>query len=190
MKTESAIGCTVRALENGDNVLFVQFLKDGKSSELTFFKDKMFTNIDVLTGDIEKITLPSNITTVDKFKAQVLFTDMCKGIECKQYQLLVADELLPAIDMGLITIEQFEYLVNKCNAEDIDLYTTGRVRQRSLRLKIAELSDICTDAHCVKHSYNAHCSKCNKDYKHHYTYCPDCSALLEKSRPVKKGRDY
>ena len=37
MKTESAIGCTIRTIANSEKVLFVQFLKDGKSSEIAFF---------------------------------------------------------------------------------------------------------------------------------------------------------
>jgi len=80
-------------------------------------------------------------------------------------------------------------LKTKCDKMDIDLFMTGRVRQKSLRLKIAELSDVCTDAHCVKHSYNTHCDKCNKDWKYHYTYCADCGTELTKSERPKKGRD-
>lgn len=188
MKTESAIGCTIRAIQNGEDVLFVQFLKDGKSSEIEFFKD--YGCVYTLVGNIDKITLPQNLTTVDKFKAQCLFTDMVKELAFHKPKLLVADELLPAIDMGLITIDQLEYLIAKCNEQVCDLYLTGRVRQRSLRLRIAELSDICTDARCVKHSFNAHCKKCNKDYPHHYTYCVDCGSELDKSRESKRGRDY
>lgn len=187
-KTESAIGCTIRAIENGDDVLFVQFLKGGTSSEIKFFEE--FKSVTVLTGDIDKVTLPHNLSAIDKFKAQSLFISMVEDLSINKPQLLVADELLPAVDMGLITIEQLEYLVSKCNEQSTDLYLTGRVRQKSLRLKIAELSNICTDAYCVKHSFNTHCINCNKDYPYHYTYCCDCGAELIKSQQAKQGRDY
>lgn len=187
-KTEASIGCAIRAIANGESVLFTQFLKDGTSSEVKWFKDN--ENVNVLYGEVGKITLPQNITVVDRFKAQCLFTSLLDKIQSDKYDLIVADEILPAVDMGLVTIEQIEYLIEKCNEVGADLFMTGRVRQRNLRVKIAELSDTCTDAHCIKHSFNTHCPKCKNDYKYHYTYCPDCGCELEKSENARKGRDY
>jgi len=187
MKTEASIGCAIRALGNGESVLFVQFLKDGTSTEVDYFKGK--NNILVMNGDVDKITLPSNLTTVDKFKAQSLYNQVDEKLK-DDYGLVILDEILPAVDMGLITIEQIEYLISKCDKMCIDLFMTGRVRQKSLRLKIAELSDVCTDAHCVKHNHNSHCEKCGKDYPYHYTYCCDCGAQLVESKEAKLGRDF
>ena len=135
-KTESAIGIAVRAMACGDDVLFVQFLKDGTSSEIDYFKN--IPNIYTLFGIVDKITLPQNLTTIDKFKAQSLFCDVWE--RARGYNLVVVDEILPAVDMGLITLEQLEELVELCNANNIDLYMTGRVRQKSLRVKIAAIS--------------------------------------------------
>ena len=59
-KTESAVGCAIRAIQNNHKVLFVQFLKNGTSSEIAFFKKQ--DNIKVMVGEVDKITLPKNIT--------------------------------------------------------------------------------------------------------------------------------
>ena len=187
-KTESAIGCTIRALQNGDDVLFVQFLKGGNSSEIQFFQD--YARVHILTGQVSKITLPENLTTIDMCDSQHLFSTMANYIAKNKPKLVIADELLPSLDMGLITIEQVEYLILKCKEVESDLYMTGRIKSKALRNRIAELSDICTDAFCVKHSYNSHCKKCSKDWKAHYVYCPYCGNTLIKSRKAKLGRDY
>jgi cob(I)alamin adenosyltransferase len=188
MKTESAIGISIRAIENGEQVLFTQFLKDGSSLEINFFKK--CEQSDVLVGQVSKITLPQNITQIDRFNAQCLFVELLGKIQSKKYNLVVADEILPAIDMGLITHEQMVFLVDKCNSNDVDLFMTGRVRDRDLRLKVAKISNICTDARCVTHNFNTKCCKCGNDHKYYYTYCPDCGEELVKSEEPKKGRDY
>lgn len=187
-KTESAIGCSVRAIQNGDDVLFVQFLKDGHSSEISFFEE--YKSVYILTGNTSKITLPKNITDKDKEEADRLFKEMCKYISYHKPKLVVADEILPALDMGLLPIEQMNYLIAKCSETNSDLYMTGRVRNKANRVWVAENSDICTDAHCVRHSFNTHCLKCGKDYPYYYTYCPQCREELVKSKQSKLGRDY
>ena len=187
-KTESAVGCAVRAIQNNHKVLFVQFLKNGTSSEIAFFKKQ--DNIKVMVGEVDKITLPKNITQVDKLKAQSLFTSLIKDSTISKYNLIVADELLPALDMDLIDMRQVELLISKCKKYGVDLYLTGRIRKKAIRVKIAELSDICTDAHCIRHNFNTHCDICDKDFPYHYTYCCDCGAELTKSKSPKLGRDY
>lgn len=187
-KTESAVGCAVRAIQNKHKVLFVQFLKNGSSSEIAFFKNQK--DIDIMIGEVNKITLPQNITGVDKLKAQSLFTALIKDSTISRYNLIVGDEILPALDMDLIDIKQVELLVKKCNKLGVDLYMTGRIRRKSNRTKIAELSDICTDAHCIRHNFNTHCKRCDKDFPYYYTYCCDCGSELTKSKKPKLGRDY
>ena len=169
MKTEASIGCAIRAIANNEKVLFVQFLKNGGSSEIKFLEK----HIKVLVGVVNKITLPENLTTIDKFNAQSLFLAVVDYAKDCGYNLIVLDEILPAIDMGLITLEQLEVLIEICNKSSIDLFLTGRVRNKELRLKISQLSDVCTNAYCVKHCFNTHCSKCGKDFPYHYTYCCD-----------------
>lgn len=185
-KTEASIGCAVRAIANNEKVLFVQFLKNGSSSEIEFLKK----HVEVLVGEVHKITLPKNITTIDKFNAQSLFIEVVELARDFGYNLIVLDEVLPAIDMELITLEQLEVLIEICEKNSIDLFLTGRIRNKELRLKVSQLSDICTNAYCVKHCFNTHCSKCGKDFPYHYTYCCDCGSELEVSTEPKKGRDY
>jgi cob(I)alamin adenosyltransferase len=185
-KTESAIGMIVRAVANGHKVLFVQFLKDGSSSEMQILKDK----VDIMNSNTDKIILPKNKTEADTHSIVNLFNMVEKKIISGDYNLLVLDEVLVALDMGMISYQMVKTLINICNNKNIDVYMTGRVRDRATRLFVREISDSVTDAHCVKHMFDTYCTECDKSYPYHYTYCPDCGSELQVSRPCKLGRDY
>lgn len=185
-KTESAIGMVVRAIANNHKVLFAQFLKDGSSSEIQILKEK----IDIMNSDTNNIVLPRNKTQYDTSKIVDLFNNIEKKIISEKYDLLVLDEVLVALDMGMISYQMLKTLIGICRSRNIDVYMTGRVRDRNTRLFVCEISDSVTDAYCVKHMFDTYCADCNKSYPYYYTYCPDCGKQLENSRPCKLGRDY
>lgn len=188
MKTESAIGTTIRAIQKGDRVLFTQFLKDGRSNEIKFLNTQKL--VDTVCGKTKKITLPNNLTDLDKEMAQQLLKYIHNELKEETYKLIILDEILPALDMELISEGQIRILIQQLREFKVDAVLTGRIRKARIRHLITELSDIVTDAYCVKHRFNTHCTKCGRDYPYHYTFCPDCSTELVKSKPSKEGRDY
>lgn len=185
-KTESSIGMVVRALANNHKVLFTQFLKDGNSSEIQYLKDK----IDIMTSNTDKIILPKNKTQEDTDSIIDFFNEVECQIVAGDYNLVVLDELLVALDMDMVSINMVKRLIEVCKSKDIDMYMTGRVRSREMRMFVNEVSDCVTDAYCSKHMFDTYCTDCNKSYPYHYTYCPDCGKELAISRPCKLGRDY
>lgn len=185
-KTESSIGMVVRALANNHKVLFTQFLKDGNSSEIQYLKDK----IDIMTSNTDKIILPKNKTQEDTDSIIDFFNEVERQIVAGDYNLVVLDELLVALDMDMVSINMVKRLIEVCKSKDIDMYMTGRVRSREMRMFVNEVSDCVTDAYCSKHMFDTYCTDCNKSYPYHYTYCPDCGKELAISRPCKLGRDY
>jgi cob(I)alamin adenosyltransferase len=186
MKTESAIGMTIRAIANNHKVLFTQFLKDGSSSEIEYLKDKA----EVLTSNTKGIVLPKNKTVYDSEAVLGLYNEICKRIATDGYDLVVLDEFLVALDMEMISITLLKRLISICKTHDADMYMTGRVRDKRLRNYIQEISDCITNAYCVKHMYDTYCENCKRTFPYHYTYCPDCGKQLQVSRPSKLGRDY
>lgn len=186
MKTESAIGMTIRAIANDHKVLFAQFLKDGSSSEIKYLEDK----VDVITSGTKGIVLPKNKTPYDQECVLDLYNRVCNMLGGGEYKLVVLDEFLVALDMELLSITLLNRIISICKNMDIDMYLTGRVRNKSLRHYIQEVSDCVTNAYCVKHMYDTYCSNCKRTFPYHYTYCPDCGKQLDASRPCKLGRDY
>ena len=185
-KTESAVGMTIRALANNHKVLFTQFLKDGNSSEVFYLKDK----IDIMNSETNKIVLPKNKTQEDVDSIIDFFNKVEHKLVSGEYNLVVLDEILVALDMGMVSMTMLKSLINICKAKDIDMYMTGRVRDSEMRMFINSISDSVTDAYCIKHMFDTYCPECKKSYPYYYTYCPDCGKQLDVSRPCKLGRDY
>lgn len=185
-KTESSIGMVIRALSNNHKVLFTQFLKDGNSSEVFYLKDK----IDIMNSETNKIVLPKNKTQEDVDNIIDFFNKVEHKLVSGEYNLVVLDEILVALDMGMVSMTMLKSLINICKAKDIDMYMTGRVRDREMRMFVNSISDSVTDAYCIKHMFDTYCPECKKSYPYYYTYCPDCGRQLDVSRPCKLGRDY
>ena len=142
-KTESAIGITIRALANNHKVLFTQFLKDGHSSEVQYLKDK----ITIMTSNTEKLVLPKNKTAEDVQQVAEFLTSVEQELIADEYDLLVLDEILVALDMDMVSHNMVTRLLNMCKNMNVDVYMTGRVRSKDTRLWVETVSDSVTNAY-------------------------------------------
>ncbi len=126
-KTTSAIGLSIRALGAGFKVIFLQFLKGGKTAELETFakldgievirceKDYKFT---WLLSDEEKIELKCDHNELlDKAIA------LCTNDGTKT--LLVLDELCATHRLNLIDTEKVEKFIADRH-ENLEIVITGR----------------------------------------------------------------
>ena len=187
-KTESVIGLTVRAIQNKKRVLFGQCLKDGTSSEVEFFKSQPL--VEVIVAGTKKIALPKNIKDEDYEVHKQFVTEIIQAIEQSRMDVLVLDEILVALDLGLIPIESIYDIISLCRIKFITVAMTGRVRSHELRKKIITASDIASNCYCERHRFNTHCDNCNQDFNYYYRYCPQCGKRLSLSQPAKRGVDY
>lgn len=185
-KTESAVGMAVRGIANNHKVLFAQFLKDGTSSEIKFLEDKL----DIMDSNTTKIVLPKNKTQQDIDDISKFYRDVFNTIASKQYDLVILDEILVAVDLNMISLTCLNLLLRECKSKGCDVYMTGRIRDARIRQAIIDVSDCVTNAYCEKHMFNRYCDSCSKDYPYYYTYCPDCGKELRESKPCKLGRDF
>lgn len=187
-KTESGIGIAIRAASNDESVLFAQFLKDGNSSEISYLNED--SRIKTISSGTSGIVLPQNKTEDDTKSCGSLYRDVFNYVATGGFDLVVLDEILVAIDMGLISFTMLDLLIKTCRENDTDVYMTGRIRNANTRQKIIDISDCASNVYCEKHMFNRYCSNCHNDFPFHYTYCPDCGSELETSKPCKVGRDY
>ena len=190
LKTEASIGLAIRAVANKHKVLYAQFLKDGKSSEVDILRELGVTCICTNQSGFKH-------TEETKSNCKVLLNSITCNIgsssaqkELEEYDLIVLDELLVAYDLGYVTLKSIEDLVHEAKLHSVDICMTGRINSKVKRNNIALLSNIVTNAYAVKHWYNKLCKACNCEYQYHYEYCPSCGSKLEKSNPPKKGRDF
>lgn len=149
-KTTCSVGLSVRACGYGLHVLFMQFLKSGDSSELKILKS--LPGIDVLgTKPIKKFSF--QMTEEEKEETRRInseqFADMVKMLENDHYDMLVLDEVLGAIEAGLL---DDRLIVNflKNRPEQLEVVMTGRYPTEELE----ELADYVSRIDKVKHPYD------------------------------------
>lgn len=149
-KTTAAVGLTVRAQGFGLKVLFMQFLKDGNSSELNVLKK--LDNVEVLGAKpIKKFTFQMSKEEIEETKE--MSAKQLKEAEEKvmngDYNLLVLDEALGSIEAGVLDEQLIlDFLKNK--PEKLEVVITGRIPSDNM----IEAADYVSRIEKVKHPYD------------------------------------
>lgn len=149
-KTTAATGLAVRCAGGGGKVLFYQFLKDGTSNEINILRN--IDNIDVMDG-YKKTKFYRDMSQTEKAEAKEYYIKQLENISQiivqKDYDLLVLDEALHAVNMGFIPLETMvSFIKNK--PLGLELVLTGRNPNKEL-LELADyVSDICK----IKHPFD------------------------------------
>ncbi|MEG0570389.1 MAG: cob(I)yrinic acid a,c-diamide adenosyltransferase [Oscillospiraceae bacterium] len=148
-KTSAALGVIMRAYGVGYNILFAQFLKGQDTGELTTLKT---LGIDVLRTESVKKFIPDMNESEKKSCAnahKICYNNVKRLVSEKDYDMLILDEVIPAINLGLIDLTDFlNFLQNKPLHTEVIL--TGRDAPKALM----QMADYITDMHCIAHPYN------------------------------------
>jgi cob(I)alamin adenosyltransferase len=148
-KTSAAIGTAVRATGHGLRVLLVFFMKG-----------RMFTHGEMLAlSSFPGITLASfghkawvKRGETDLGHREEALRAMAYSQESMlsgRYELVVLDEVLGAVDWGLITVEEVLSLLREKPA-GVDLILTGR----NAPPELTAMAEVVTEMQCVKHPYD------------------------------------
>ena len=149
-KTTCSVGLAVRAAGSGKKVLFIQFMKTGKSSEIKMIET--LPGIKVMEAPrMKKFSFMMN----DEEKKEMLEADnevlqeIRDKVSSGEYDLLVMDETLGSCHKGFLDERLLiDFLKNK--PEHLEVVMTGRHPDDTL-LKMA---DYVTEMHKVKHPYD------------------------------------
>jgi len=147
-KTTAAIGLAVRCAGSGRNVLILQFLKDGKSSEFAALahvprirvipQTRSFGFSWTLSND-EKIQARNYYSTLLEDAFQI----------APDFDLLVLDEALGACSSGMVDESRLLALLND-KPLDLEVVLTGRNPSQNL----LNAADYVTDMRNVKHPFD------------------------------------
>lgn len=149
-KTTAACGLALRALGNGLNVVFVQFLKDGDSGEIAALSG--FANAQVLSGKpvqgfVCGMTAQEKAKTAAHCLAQ--WQKACQLCHSGACDLLILDEILSTISHGFVPLQQVvDFLQNGHGKTEIVL--TGREPAEELK----EVADYVSQIVKCKHPYD------------------------------------
>lgn len=149
-KTTCSVGLAVRAAGCGNKVLFIQFMKTGKSSEIKMIEG--LPGIEVMEAPRMK-KFSFNMT--DEEKKEMLEQDnevlgmIRSKVEEGEYDLLVMDESLGSCHKGFLDEALLiDFLKNK--PDHLEVVMTGRHPDDTL----IGMADYVTEMHKVKHPYD------------------------------------
>ena len=147
-KTTAAIGLCVRAAGRGLRVLLVQFLKGNPTGELAIL-DKL-EQVTVLR-QTEQLGFTFRMNEQRKQHAaqiqQQLFEQARRQMQ--QYDLLILDEVMAAINTGMLSVQQVAELIEH-RPPQLELVMTGRNPPQQL----VELSDYVSQIEKKKHPFD------------------------------------
>ena len=147
-KTTAAIGLCVRAAGRGLRVLLVQFLKGNPTGELAIL-DKL-EQVTVLR-QTEQLGFTFRMNEQQKQQAaqiqQQLFEQARRQMQ--QYDLLILDEVMAAINTGMLSVQQVAELIEH-RPPQLELVMTGRNPPQQL----VELSDYVSQIEKKKHPFD------------------------------------
>ncbi|MCX7795507.1 MAG: cob(I)yrinic acid a,c-diamide adenosyltransferase [bacterium] len=147
-KTTSAFGLALRALGRGKKVIIFQFIKSSTSpsGEVIALK-KAFPEVEIIQGGRGRF-ITDKPTEEDIALSKSLYKKILSAVSSGMYDIVVVDEIFPAYNIGLITLDEIIALIER-KAENTELVLTGRGAPE----EIIKLSHLVTEMREVKHPY-------------------------------------
>ena len=147
-KTTAAVGLSVRAAGAGKKVLFVQFFKNGKTSELEMLK--LLPGVKTLVNE-KPVNFFLKMDEEQKAEAAEIYSELL-DIALKQavdFDMLVLDEIISTCHYEIVNESRLvTFIENK--PEELEVVLTGRNPSE----KLMELADYITEMTKIKHPYD------------------------------------
>ncbi len=146
-KTTAAIGLAVRAKGRGFRVAVIQFLKGKRSGE--FNAAKRYALFSIFKFGRKEFVQPDNLTDQDYQKAEKGVKFASRIVQSGDYELVILDEILTAVNLHLIPEDRLIAIVDNCPPRT-ELAMTGRDAPESIKSK----ADLITEMKKIKHYYD------------------------------------
>jgi len=145
-KTTAALGLALRAVGQGMKVIIIQFIKGDRTCGEHLFAAQYqpFEVVQLNPGNSFVQTLEELRSTTEQSLAFAEKTIVSGG-----YDVVVLDEILVAVNKGLVTTQCLLNLMSK-KPEEMELILTGRGAPR----EIVEKADLVTEMLAIKHPFD------------------------------------
>jgi cob(I)alamin adenosyltransferase len=149
-KTSAALGLALRAIGRGFKVCFVCFFKKNISGEALAAKKYLSGKLEIYqAGRPGFIWVDTKPLPKDYELARSALEQAKKLVEGEEFDIVVLDEINPALDLGLVSVDEVLKLIKE-KPPNVELILTGRGAPK----EIIEAADLVTDMVEVKHWYN------------------------------------
>ena len=146
-KTTAALGLTLRAVGAGWRVLFTQFLKHGKFSEIKALK-RLGDQVTIRQYGSGRF-IKRRPSEKEMEMARAGLSEIMQVMKEGRYDLIVLDEINVAVHFGLIPLEGVISLLEK-RPQDVELVFTGKWAHK----EIIERADLVTEMRMIKHYFS------------------------------------
>lgn len=149
-KTTAAIGQGIRAYGNGLKVYMIQFLKGGKTGELTTI-DELGENFKIFRFEKPKdFTWNLSKEELEDLKLEIndgynFILDVINEEKC---DLLIIDEIMAVLSNKFLTVEEVVYILDN-KPKNMEIILTGR----NVPEEIIQKSNLVTEMKCIKHYF-------------------------------------
>ena len=163
-KTTSALGQAFRAVGQGLKVLMIQFLKTSHIYGEIASAKKLYPDFEIIQAGKECVHTHKphdctdcnfechvdikNPSAEDKQAAQRAFSLAQERIASGKYNLIILDEIIYAIDYGLISVESVLKMING-KPQDLHLILTGR----NAPIQLTSQADLVSEILEIKHQF-------------------------------------
>jgi cob(I)alamin adenosyltransferase len=146
-KTSAAVGLAVRALGRGWKVFMVQFLKsEACSGEIAAFKK--LKNFKCVQFGSPKFIKKGQIHPIDVRLAQKGFETAENAVRKREWDMVILDEIIQAVDFDLIPQEKVLGLMRD-KPDSVELILTGR----NASPQLIEAANLVSEIREIKHPY-------------------------------------
>lgn len=148
-KTTAAVGLCVRAAGTGQRVVFVQFMKGGRTGEIHVLKQ--LEHVTVLRSE-KNFGFYAQMSETDQSEITQVHNELFKRaidiVDHGECDLLILDELTYPYEWNLISKEMVDELIRN-KPERLELVVTGR----NPAAVFMEHADYITEMKAVRHPY-------------------------------------
>ena len=149
-KTTATVGIAVRAAGAGMNVIFMQFLKDGTSSEISILnKLENITVTACKSCDSFLYSMNDEQKKTVRSQHDEMLKTACTELKSGTVDMVILDEAIDAYDMGMLCREAVERMIDEY-ADSAEIIMTGH----SLPEFFIEKAGYITETTAVKHPFN------------------------------------
>jgi len=157
-KTTAAVGLAVRAAGAGSKVLFAQFVKAAKvtgpgewpqSSELKSFERIKNITVKILGRGFVGILGDKKKHAQHVKAARIGLKWLKKEINSKRYKIIIADELISAVELKLLTQSEVLQVFRLAQKKLEALAVTGHTKYP----RLIKAADLVTEMKMIKHPY-------------------------------------
>ena len=142
-KTSAAVGQALRELQHGQRITMIQFLK-GKVADEFQVLDRLEPDVQIFRFDKSEVSYCDlSESEKEEEKANILngFNFSKKDLETGESDVIILDELLGLIDLGILTEDDVEDLL-RIQGDYRKLIITGTKLPEQIRAYVDEVSEI------------------------------------------------